>query len=47
VGGSYEYGNEESGSIKSVEFLDQLSDYQLLNMDCDPWSYPAVETIPN
>jgi len=29
-GGSYEHGNEHSGSLKGREFLDRLSDYQLL-----------------
>jgi hypothetical protein len=31
VASSYEYGDEPSGSIKCREFLDYLSDYQLLN----------------
>jgi len=30
VTGSCEHGNETWGSIKFQEFLDQLSDYQLL-----------------
>jgi hypothetical protein len=30
---SYEHGNEASGSIKDGEFLDQVSDYQLLKND--------------
>jgi hypothetical protein len=29
VAGSSKHGNENSGSINGVEFLDQLSDYQL------------------
>jgi hypothetical protein len=28
--GSFEHGNEPLGSIKSEEFLDHLSNYQLL-----------------
>jgi hypothetical protein len=38
VAGSCEHGNESSGSIKGVEFLDYLSDYQLPNKDSAPWS---------
>jgi hypothetical protein len=38
VAGSCEYGNEPSGSIKGGEFLDWLSDYELLKMDSAPWS---------
>jgi len=38
VAGSCEYGNEPSGSIESGEFLDWLSDYALLKMDCAPRS---------
>jgi hypothetical protein len=30
--GFYEHGNEPTDSIKGGEFLDQLYDYQLLNM---------------
>jgi len=33
---SYEHGNVTSGSITGVEFLDQLSDYQLLKKDSAP-----------
>jgi hypothetical protein len=33
VAGSFEPGNETSGSIKGCEFLDQLSDYWLLKND--------------
>lgn len=29
-------GNESFDSIKCEEF-EQLSDYQILKMDCDPW----------
>jgi hypothetical protein len=36
VAKSCEYGNEPSGSIKDEEFLDQLSDYQLLKNSA-PW----------
>jgi hypothetical protein len=38
VAGSCEHGNEPSGSIKVGEFLDYLSNYQLLNRDCALWS---------
>jgi hypothetical protein len=38
VAGSYEHGNEPSGSIKGGEFLDWLNDYYLLNKDSTPWS---------
>jgi hypothetical protein len=34
VVGCCEHGNEPSGSIKSKEFLDELSDYHLLKKDC-------------
>jgi hypothetical protein len=30
VEGSYENGKEPSGSVRGVEFLESLSDYQLL-----------------
>jgi hypothetical protein len=36
---SYEHGNERSGSIKGREFLDGLSDFQLLKKGPAPWSY--------
>jgi hypothetical protein len=29
MGGSYEHGNEPSGSIKKVGFFDKMSVYQL------------------
>jgi hypothetical protein len=32
------HDNERSGFIKSGEFLEQLSDYQLLKRDCASWS---------
>jgi hypothetical protein len=38
VAGSCEHGNEPSDSIKGGEFLDNVSDYQLLNKDPDLWS---------
>jgi hypothetical protein len=38
VAGSSEHGNELLGSIKGGEFLDQLSDCQLLKKDSAPWS---------
>jgi hypothetical protein len=36
--GSCEHSNEISGSIKSGEFLDQLSDYDPLKKDSTQWS---------
>jgi hypothetical protein len=39
VAACYEHGNELSGSIKGGEFLDCLSNYQLVRMDPAPWSY--------
>jgi hypothetical protein len=38
MAGFYEHGNECSGSIKSGEFLDYLSDYQLLKKYSAPWN---------
>jgi hypothetical protein len=35
----YEYGNKFSGPIQCGEFLDHLSDYQLLKKDAAVWSY--------
>jgi len=35
---SCEHGNEPSSSVKGGEFLDQLSDYQLLKKDSDSHS---------
>jgi len=37
--GSYEHGSELSGSKKGGEFLDSLSDCQLLNKDFALWSH--------
>jgi hypothetical protein len=37
--GACEYGNELPASIKGGEFLDWLSDCQLLEKDSLPWSY--------
>jgi hypothetical protein len=38
VAGSYEHGNEPSRSIKGGEFLDCVSDYQLVKRASAPWS---------
>jgi hypothetical protein len=38
VAGCCEHGNEPSGSIKGGEFLDWLSDSQLLKKDTAPWN---------
>jgi hypothetical protein len=37
VAGCCEHGNEPSGSIQGGKFLDQLSYYQILIKDSDPW----------
>jgi hypothetical protein len=34
-----EHGNKQSDSMKSKEFLGQLSDYQHLQKDCTSWTY--------
>jgi hypothetical protein len=36
--GSFEHGNKPSDSIKGREFLDQLSDYQLLKKVSAQWN---------
>jgi hypothetical protein len=36
---SCEHGNEPSGSVKGWEFLDKLTDYQLLWKDSAAWTY--------
>ena len=38
VADAFEGGNEPSGSVKCVEFLDQLQTSQLLKKDYAPWS---------
>jgi hypothetical protein len=40
VAGSCEHGNEHSGHIRAVEYLDQSSEYQFLKKDSVPrdWS---------
>ena len=40
-----ECGNETSGSITCMEFLDQLRTGQLLKKDCAPWSKLAVKLM--
>jgi hypothetical protein len=35
----FELGNKAAGSTKGSEFLDELSDYQLLKKDSAPLSY--------
>jgi hypothetical protein len=37
-----ESGNEYLGSIKGGEFVAQLSQYWLLKMNSDPWSYLSL-----
>jgi hypothetical protein len=46
VAGSGRHDNEPSNLIKGGEFLDQLSDYQLLKKDCDPWSFAVCLVQP-
>jgi len=41
VAGPCERGNESSGSIKGGEFLDYLSDYELLK-DLASWNYSII-----
>jgi hypothetical protein len=36
--GSCEHGNEPSGCVKCLEFLDRLSKYYFLKMDSAPWN---------
>jgi hypothetical protein len=38
VAGFYEHRNEISVTIQGGEFLNKLSDYQLLKKDSAPWS---------
>jgi len=44
VMGSCEQGNKPLGYIKDGEFLDKLSNYQLLD-DSAPWSYMYYVTV--
>jgi len=37
--GCCEHGNEPSVSIKCGQFVEQLSNCQLLKEDSDPWSH--------
>lgn len=37
--GCLKHGNEHVGSMKSEEFLDQLSEHRLLKKNSIPWSY--------
>jgi len=36
---SCEHGNETSGFMKGVEFLDKLRDYYFLKKDSTAWKY--------
>jgi len=45
MAGTCECGNEPSGPIKCVEFLDLLKTGQLLKRDSAPWS-KYVEFVP-
>jgi hypothetical protein len=38
MAGFCEHGDERSSSIEGREFLDWLSDYELLKKDSAPWS---------
>jgi hypothetical protein len=37
IGGPAEHSNEPSGFIKRKDFLDQVSDHQILNNNIAPW----------
>jgi hypothetical protein len=39
VDSSCEHGNEPSGSVKYLEILEYLSDWQHRKKDSVPWSY--------
>jgi hypothetical protein len=43
VAGSYEYGNEPPVCIKDGQFLDELSDYQILKNDFVQWTELASD----
>jgi hypothetical protein len=43
--GCCERDNELSCSVKGGEFCDQLSDYELLSMDSDPWNYCVLPLV--
>jgi hypothetical protein len=45
VAGSCRHGNAPSGSIKSGDFLDYLSDCQFLKEDCAPWSQSVSQSV--
>jgi len=47
VTGPCEHANESSGSIKCREFLDQLSDYQLVKKGSASWSYKNLTDCQN
>jgi hypothetical protein len=47
MAGFCENGNEPSGSIKGREFLDYLSDCQLLKKDSAPWCYLILYMCKN
>jgi hypothetical protein len=43
--GCCEHDNEPSGSIKGEEFLDYVSDYQLLKKDSTPWNWFVTNRV--
>jgi hypothetical protein len=45
VAGPCEHSNEPSGSINGGEFLEWLSDCQLLKKDSAPWSFCVTINI--
>jgi hypothetical protein len=45
VTGCCEHGNERPDSIKGGEFLDQLSDLQILKKDSAQWSERVSELV--
>jgi hypothetical protein len=42
VAGSCGYGNDPSGSIKTGEYLDYLTDFLFLKNDSAPWNYVHI-----
>jgi hypothetical protein len=45
VTGSFEKGNELSGSVKGGELLERLSVYYLLKKESAPWSFLLSQLV--
>jgi hypothetical protein len=43
--GSCEHGNESSGCIKFMQFLEHLSDCHFLKKASTPWSYLVLYSV--